>query len=82
MPQNRRADGAYLIDDTAKRYVDGSGGAVISCVGHGNREVIDAINRQLDLFQFAFSGISRRMQSMACIVVNSVDQTLRDVIPQ
>ena len=41
-------EGCYLIDRAGKRYLDGSGGAAVSCLGHGNREVIDAIKAQLD----------------------------------
>ena len=27
-------DGVFLIDDTGKRYLDASGGAAVSCLGH------------------------------------------------
>ena len=54
LPRIRHADGAYLIDDTGKRDLDGSGGPVLPCVGQGNREVMDEIKRQLDRFEFAF----------------------------
>jgi len=35
-------EGCYLIDSTGKRYFDGSGGAAVSCLGHGedSRSVI------------------------------------------
>ncbi len=56
LPRIRRGEGAYLFDETGKRYLDGSGGPVLSCIGHGNREVIDAIRQQLDRFEFAFCG--------------------------
>jgi len=56
LPRIRHGAGAYLIDETGKRYLDGSGGPVLSCIGHGNREVIDAIKEQLDRFEFAFCG--------------------------
>jgi len=56
LPRIRHGEGAYLIDETGKRYLDGSGGPVISCVGHRNREVIDAIRQQLDRFEYAFCG--------------------------
>ena len=42
-----RGDGCYLHDDTGKRYLDASGGAAVSCLGHSNRRVIDAITAQL-----------------------------------
>jgi len=46
-------DGAYLIDASGKRYLDGSSGAAVSCLGHSDREVRDAIKQQLDRLAFA-----------------------------
>ncbi|SFO78504.1 Adenosylmethionine-8-amino-7-oxononanoate aminotransferase [Mesorhizobium sp. NFR06] len=48
------ADGIYLWDKTGRRYIDGSSGAVNVNVGHGNRNVIDAMKRQLDRVSFAY----------------------------
>jgi len=49
-------EGCYLIDSTGKRYLDGSSGAAVSCLGHGNKTVIDAIKAQLDQVAFAHTG--------------------------
>jgi adenosylmethionine-8-amino-7-oxononanoate aminotransferase len=49
-------EGCYLIDRNGKRYLDGSGGAAVSCLGHGDSEVIDAIKNQLDKIAFAHTG--------------------------
>ena len=46
-------EGVYLIDDKGERYLDASGGAAVSCLGHGNRRVIEAIKAQLDRVAFA-----------------------------
>ncbi len=46
-------DGPYLIDETGKRYFDGSGGAAVSCLGHGHRRVVDAIRRQIGELAYA-----------------------------
>ncbi|MEM8753699.1 MAG: aspartate aminotransferase family protein, partial [Pseudomonadota bacterium] len=43
LPVAAGGDGCYLIDASGKRYLDGSGGAAVSCLGHGDREVIEAI---------------------------------------
>jgi adenosylmethionine-8-amino-7-oxononanoate aminotransferase len=58
MPHNTypvavRGDGAYLIDREGKRYLDASGGAAVSCLGHSDRSVIEAIKAQLDRMPFA-----------------------------
>jgi adenosylmethionine-8-amino-7-oxononanoate aminotransferase len=46
-------DGAYLIDANGKRYLDGCGGAAVSCLGHGDADVAEAIKAQLDRVAFA-----------------------------
>jgi adenosylmethionine-8-amino-7-oxononanoate aminotransferase len=52
-PVGLTGDGVYLIDADGKRYFDGSGGAAVSCLGHSDRDVIDAIKKQLDSMAFA-----------------------------
>ena len=49
-------DGCYLIDSTGKRYFDGSGGAAVSCLGHSNDRVRQAIKEQVDHLAFAHTG--------------------------
>jgi adenosylmethionine-8-amino-7-oxononanoate aminotransferase len=46
-------DGVYLIDREGRRYLDASGGAAVSCLGHGHRAVIDAIKAQADKLAYA-----------------------------
>ena len=40
-------DGAYVIDSNGKRYLDGSGGAAVSCLGHSHPKVIAAVQAQV-----------------------------------
>lgn len=49
-------EGVWLIDAEGKRYLDGSGGAAVSCLGHGDAEVTQAIKDQLDKLAFAHTG--------------------------
>ncbi len=49
-------EGCYLIDAAGKRYFDGSGGAAVSCLGHGDVEVTQEIKAQLDRLAFAHTG--------------------------
>ena len=46
-------EGPYLIDREGRRYIDASGGAAVSCLGHGHRAVIDAIKAQADKLAYA-----------------------------
>ena len=48
-----KGDGVYLVDAEGKRYLDGSGGAAVSCLGHGNERVRQAIKSQVDALEFA-----------------------------
>lgn len=48
--------GVWLIDSEGRRYLDGSGGAAVSCLGHGDPQVTQAIKDQLDKLAFAHTG--------------------------
>jgi hypothetical protein len=48
-----RGEGAYIVDRTGKRYLDASGGAAVSCLGHSDPAVIGAVQRQLERLPFA-----------------------------
>lgn len=46
-------DGPYLLDRAGRRYLDASGGAAVSCLGHGHPAVIEAIKQQADRLAYA-----------------------------
>ncbi|WP_288464410.1 aspartate aminotransferase family protein [uncultured Pseudomonas sp.] len=46
-------DGPYLIDRDGRRYLDASGGAAVSCLGHSDQEVIAAVRRQIGTLAYA-----------------------------
>ncbi|MEJ1995224.1 MAG: aspartate aminotransferase family protein [Limibacillus sp.] len=46
-------DGPYVIDSEGKRYLDASGGAAVSCLGHSRKDVVEAIKGQLDKLPYA-----------------------------
>ncbi|MBL6929706.1 MAG: aspartate aminotransferase family protein [Rhodospirillales bacterium] len=45
--------GPYIFDESGKQYIDASGGAAVSCLGHGHPAVIEAIKRQADSMAYA-----------------------------
>lgn len=49
-------EGCYLIDADGKRYLDGSGGAAVSCLGHSNQAIKEAVKSQIDDLAFAHTG--------------------------
>lgn len=48
--------GVYIEDSNGKQYLDASGGAAVSCLGHGDPDIIDAIKSQADKISFAHTG--------------------------
>ena len=48
-----RGEGIYLYDQDGKEYIDGCCGALLSSIGHGNKEIADAVYRQMTTLEFA-----------------------------
>ncbi len=55
-PRAVRGEGCYLYDENGKAYLDGSGGAAVSCLGHGDKDVIEALQSQAQSLAFAHTG--------------------------
>jgi adenosylmethionine-8-amino-7-oxononanoate aminotransferase len=55
-PRAVAGDGCWLIDAAGRRYLDASGGAAVSCLGHSDRAVIEAAVTQLRALPFAHTG--------------------------
>ncbi|MDH3762802.1 MAG: aspartate aminotransferase family protein [Gammaproteobacteria bacterium] len=56
MPLAVQGEGVYIIDRTGKQYLDASGGAAVSCLGHSDEQVIEAIKSQVQRLEFAHTG--------------------------
>ena len=46
-------EGVEMIDRDGRRYIDASGGAAVSCLGHQHPEVLAAMHAQLDKLAYA-----------------------------
>lgn len=55
-PRAVRGAGCYLYDEAGKAYLDGSGGAAVSCLGHGDPDIIAAVQAQAGALAFAHTG--------------------------
>lgn len=55
-PRAVSGDGIYIIDENGKRYLDASGGAAVSCLGHSDPDVRAAIIDQVGKLAYAHSG--------------------------
>jgi adenosylmethionine-8-amino-7-oxononanoate aminotransferase len=71
-----RGEGAYLYDRDGKRYLDASGGAAVSCLGHSDRAVIQAIQRQLERLAFAHTSFftNEPMEALADALIARAPQ--------
>jgi adenosylmethionine-8-amino-7-oxononanoate aminotransferase len=47
------ASGMYIHDSDGRSYLDMSGGAAVSCLGHGHPDVLTALQQQLQSLAFA-----------------------------
>ncbi len=54
LPRIVRGEGSCLFDAAGKRYLDGSGGPAVFCVGHAHPEVNAAIMQQLREIAYAY----------------------------
>ncbi len=55
LPVALRGEGVYIVDADGKRYLDASGGAAVSSLGHDDRQVRAAIKEQIDRIAFVHS---------------------------
>ena len=46
-------EGIYIYDKQGKRYLDGCSGALISNLGHCNRDIVTAVEKQFGRLEFA-----------------------------
>jgi len=53
LPQAVAGQGVFITDADGRSYIDGSGGAAVSCLGHGHPEVMAAMRAQMDRIAYA-----------------------------
>ena len=53
LPRAVSGKGVWITDAEGRRYIDGSGGAAVTSLGHGNAEVLDAMRAQMDAIAYA-----------------------------
>jgi adenosylmethionine-8-amino-7-oxononanoate aminotransferase len=71
-------DGVYVYDREGRRYLDASGGAAVSCLGHSDRAVIEAITRQLESLPYAHTSFftNEPMEALADALIASAPKPL------
>ena len=81
LPQLASGNGCYLYDSTGRQYLDGSGGAAVSCLGHGDGDIIAAVKSQLNDAAFAHNSFftSEPAEALAQKLVDSAPGDLARV---
>ena len=76
-----KGDGCYIIDRSGKRYLDGSGGAAVSCLGHSDADVAAAIRAQLDDIAFAHTSFftSDAAEELADLLIAHAPESIERV---
>ncbi|MFU1930357.1 aspartate aminotransferase family protein [Bordetella hinzii] len=55
-PVATRGSGVWVYDSEGRSYIDGSGGAAVSCLGHNHPDVQAAMHAQIDAISYAHTG--------------------------
>lgn len=76
-----RGEGPYLIDREGRRYLDASGGAAVSCLGHSDAAVVKAIHEQLARLPYAHTSFftNEPMEALAQALASRAPATLDKV---
>ena len=82
LPRIVRGKGSYLFDEAGKRYIDGSGGPAVFCVGHAHPEVNAAITRQLNEIAYAYRYLftSSALESLTETVLRLCGGHFQDIV--
>lgn len=81
-PTAAAGQGVYIISPDGTKILDGSSGAAVSCLGHGNPDVIEAIIEQARRMAFAHSSFftSDPAEELASLLIDSSDGAFSKVL--
>ncbi|MFQ5619492.1 MAG: aspartate aminotransferase family protein [Rhodospirillales bacterium] len=81
LPMAAGGEGIYIIDGAGKRYLDASGGAAVSCLGHSDADVRRAIKEQVDRLAFAHTGFftSEPAEALADVLIDGAPDGIERV---
>ncbi len=76
-----KGEGVYIFDKEGKKYFDGCCGAAVSCLGHSNEEVREAIKDQISNIAFAHSGFftTEPMEELADFLIERAPEGIERV---
>ncbi len=82
LPRISHGKGSYLFDEAGKRYLDGSGGPAVFCLGHAHPEVNAAITRQLSDIAYGYRYLftSSALENLTATVLRLCGGGFQDII--
>lgn len=73
IPSAQKGEGVYIYDEAGKKYLDGSSGPMAVNLGHGNKEVTEAINKQMEEITFSYrSQFTNKPLELLCGMIEGV----------
>ena len=81
LPEAVSARGLTITDRDGKTYLDASGGAAVSCLGHGHPEVLAAMREQMDSLDYAHTSFftTRVAETLADTLIASAPEGMSQV---
>src|ERR1700722_2805775 len=82
LPRIVRGQGSCLFDASGKRYLDGSGGPAVFCVGHAHPEVNAAIFKQMTEIAYAYRYLftSSALENLTEMVLRLCGGAFQDIV--
>ncbi len=76
LPVATGAAGITITDAEGRRYIDASGGAAVSCLGHGHPDVLRAMHEQIDRIAYAHTSFftTEVAEELAAVLVDGAPQ--------
>jgi hypothetical protein len=82
LPKVAWGKGSYVTDTEGRRYMDGSGGPAVYCLGYGHQEVIAAIKDQLDrvMHGYRYTFTSDPLEELTALVAEGCGADLDSMV--
>ena len=68
----KKAEGVFFWDVKGKRYIDFNSMTMCVNIGHGNRKVIEAIQKQAAELPYAAPGMTTKVRAIASMMVANI----------
>lgn len=82
LPRIARGVGSYAYDLEGKRYIDGSGGPAVYCIGYGNEEVAEAVAAQIRtvMHGYRYTWTSDPLEELTAIITRNAGADLDSMV--